>query len=68
MPGSKRTLADRLGDSVGLLLCFCAQRARRTRLALPDGCTGYLGYPFQKKSVNNRSTCSFFAIYISDRW
>jgi hypothetical protein len=38
------------------------------RLCPTKGCTGYLGYPFQKKSVNNRSTCSFFAIYISDRW
>src|SRR5260370_42003807 len=37
MPGSKRPLGDRLDDSVVLLLRFCAQQARSTRLDLPDG-------------------------------
>jgi hypothetical protein len=52
MPSSKMTLADRLGVSVGLLLCFCAQRARRTRLVLPDGYAGYIGYPPGTLRVN----------------
>jgi hypothetical protein len=30
------------------------------RVASQTACTGYLGYPFPKKRVNNRSTCSFF--------